>query len=120
MLPERKKKVCPYSKVEFIPRRSNQKFATKQCRVAYHNEISNSLRKKTANINKPLLKTYKIFSELLHNKNEGVFHQEFLIGKGVSFKVFTHLEKTANGHAYGVFEFYFYRIDKFNYKIIRL
>jgi hypothetical protein len=120
MLSERKKRICPYSKVEFIPKRSNQKFANKECRVAYHNEISNNVRKKIAKTNKPLLNNHKIFSELLSGKNEGVFHQEFLVGKGVSFQVFTGLKKLDNDYAYQVFEFYYHKIDQFNFKIVKL
>jgi hypothetical protein len=117
MLLDKKKMVCPYCKLEFIPLRTNQKFDSKECRVAFHNLNSNIIRKSMAYINKPLLKNYKIFLELLNNKNEAVFHQEFLIGKGVSFKVFTNLQKYNGGYAYAVFEFWYYKIDDVNYKI---
>lgn len=120
MLPNKEKRVCPHSKIEFIPKRSNQKFATKECRVAYHNDINNSIRKKMAYINKPLFKNYKVFSELLSGRNEGTFHSQFLIGKGVSFEVFTNLKKFKNNYVYAVFEFWYYKIDDFNFKIKRI
>ena len=120
MLQEMKKRVCPHTQLEFVPKRSNQLFFDRQCRIDYHNNINNTIRKKTAYINSPLMKNRKIFSELLANKNEGVFHNQFLIGKGVSFEVFTHLEEYKEGIiAYSVFEFWYYKVDEKNIKVIR-
>jgi hypothetical protein len=71
MLPNKEKRVSPYSKTLFVPKSSNQNFTIKECRVAYHNDINNSTRKVKAYINKPLFKNYKVFSELLSGRNEG-------------------------------------------------
>lgn len=120
MLQDKKKRVCPHTKLEFLPKRSNQLFFNRQCRIDYHNNINNTIRKKTAYINSPLMKNRKIFSELLANKNEGVFHSEFLLGKGVSFKVFSNLKECKEGIAYGVFEFFYIKVDEFNFLIKRL
>ncbi len=119
MLQKYKKRLCPYSKQEFFPSRSNQKFANRQYRIDYHNEKNNTIRKNTAYINVPLMKNYKILSELLADKSEGVYHAQFLIGKDFSFKVFTNLKEYKDGYAYAVFEFWFYKVDEFNYKVKR-
>jgi hypothetical protein len=119
MLQEKKKRVCPQSKIEFIPRRSNQIFISSIARKNYHNNINNTIRKNTAYIQKPLMKTYKIFSELLADKDEGIFHNEFLLGKGVSFEVFTNLKEYKEGIAYAVFEFWYVKIDDVNFQIKR-
>jgi hypothetical protein len=117
MLQKNKKSLCLYSKEEFYPSRSNQKFANRQCRVDYHNDKNNTIRKKTAFINKPLMKNYKIFSELLADKSEGIYHSQFLIGKGFSFKIFTNLKEYNDGYAYAIFEFWYYKIDTLNFKV---
>lgn len=70
-------------------------------------------------VNKPLMKTFKVFSELLANKDEGIFHNEFLLGKGVSFEVFTNLKEYKEGIAYGVFEFWYIKVDDVNFKVKR-
>jgi len=115
-----KKRLCPYSNQEFIPKRSNQKFVSKEARINYHNDKNNAIRKRTAFINKPLMKNYKILCELMADKREGVYHSQFLIGKGFSFKVFTNLKKYKDGYAYAIFEFWFYKIDEFNFKVKKI
>ncbi len=72
-----------------------------------------------AYINKPLMKTYKVFSELLADKDEGIFHNEFLLGKGASFEVFTNLKEYKEGIAYAVFEFWYIKVDDFHFKVKR-
>ena len=119
MLQEKKKRVCPQSKIEFVPRRTNQMFVNSQARIYYHNNINNTIRKNMAYINKPLMKTYKVFSELLADRDEGIYHNEFLLGKGVSFEVFTNLKECKEGIAYAVFEFWYVKVDDVNFKIKR-
>jgi hypothetical protein len=119
MLQEKKKRVCPQCLIAFIPRRSNQIFYDSQARKNYHNNINNTIRKNMAYINKPLMKTYKVFSELLADKDEGIFHNEFLLGKGASFEVFTNLKEYKEGIAYAVFEFWYIKVDDFHFKVKR-
>jgi hypothetical protein len=119
MLQEKKKRVCPHSKIEFIPKRSNQVFISSHARIDYHNKINNTIRKNMAYINKPLMKTYKVFSELLADKDEGIFHNEFLLGKGASFEVFTNLKEYKEGIAYAVFEFWYFKVDDLHFKVKR-
>jgi hypothetical protein len=120
MTPEKPKRVCKHSNVEFIPRRSNQIFASKQCRIVYHNDLSNSIRRKLSKINNQLMKNYKILTEIMQEKDEGQFHSEFLRGKGFSFSVHTHVEKWKDKFIYAVYEFSFYKINDSTYLIIRL
>jgi hypothetical protein len=120
MLQEKPKRECIYSKIEFVPKRSNQVFMNKACRIAHHNDISNALRRKLSKINNLLIKNYKILTEIMKGKNEGQFHSEFLRGKGFSFSVHTHIEKVKDKYIYAVYEFSFYKINDSNYLITRL
>jgi hypothetical protein len=119
MLQEKEKRVCPELLVAFVPRRNNQIFYDSQARKNYHNNRNNAIRKNMAYINKPLMKNYKVFSELLADKDIGIYHNEFLLGKGVSFSVFTNLKNYKEGIAYAVFEFWYIKVDEFNYQIKR-
>ncbi len=114
------KRICPYSGIEFTPKRSNQVFANKECRIAFNNRKHNEKRKRLAFINKPLLKNYDILSQILGSQSEKVFHKEYLRGTGFSFSVFTNLHKdqNSNSYYYSVYNFYYYKIDNEHYKIV--
>lgn len=116
---ENNKRICLYSKEEFQPTRNNQIFATKANRVAYHNDLNNEFRRKLSDINKELTQNYKILINVLDNKESVIVHEEFLKGTGFSFKNFTHLKEDSEGYAYGIYECYYLKIDKENYKIIK-
>jgi Zn-finger protein len=70
MLPEKPKRVCRHSNVEFVPKRTNQVFISKECRIAHHNEMNNIIRKKLSIINNQLIKNYKILNEIVWQKSK--------------------------------------------------
>jgi hypothetical protein len=120
MLHKIEKRVCPYSKLEFIPKRNNQLFANKEYRIAFHNEIQNSFRWRLSAINKEIISSYKTLIEILEEKKSMVVHYQFLKGKNFSFKVFTGVSKTDKGIAYELYDTSFLRIDENNYLITKL
>lgn len=123
MLPVRKQnpqtRICPYSGLEFVPKRSNQVFIDSESRIAFNNEKNNSKRKKLAYINRPLQKNYDILKGLLGNQNEMYVHSEHLRGAGFSFKVFTHLNEIRENddYVYGIYHFQIERLKNNIYKI---
>jgi hypothetical protein len=112
-------RTCYYSGESFIPTRQNQIFATKENRILFHNQINNQLRKRLSFINKQLLLNFRILIDILNGENETAVHKQFLLGKGFSFSVFTHLSlsKYSNNYCYSVYEVSYERIDDDNYKI---
>lgn len=120
MIPKPEKRICPYSATEFIPKRSNQIFATNEFRIAFHNNINNTTRKKLSDINNRLAKNYKTLVELVGKNKEIIIHKEFLKGKSFSFKVFTHLIQHEGGFVYGIYDYSFFKIDADNYKITKI
>lgn len=112
-------RTCYYSGESFIPTRQNQIFASKENRILFHNQINNQLRKRLSIINKQLLLNFRILIEVLDGENEATVHKQFLLGKGFSFSVFTHLtlSKYSNNYCYSVYEVSYQRIDDDNYKI---
>lgn len=115
-------RTCCFSGEQFIPIRQNQIFASKQNRVLFYNEINNKLRKRLSKINKQLLLNLRILLEVLDGENERVVHKQFLLGKGFSFSVFTHLtiSKSSKKYCYVIYEVSYERIDEENYKIIKI
>jgi len=120
MLYKIENRVCPYSKLQFTPKRNNQVFATKEYRVAHHNELHNSFRRKLSGLNKEIINSYKTLLEILGEKKSTVAHYQFLKGKNFSFKVFTGFSKTDKGIAYELYDTSFLRIDENNYLITKL
>ena len=112
-------RTCSYSGESFIPTRQNQIFASKENRILYHNQINNQLRKRLSIINKQLLLNFRILIDILDGDYERKVHKEFLLGKGFSFSIFTHLSisKVSKNYCYSVYEVSYERIDDDNYKI---
>lgn len=115
-------RTCYYSGEDFIPTRQNQKFATKENRINYHNQQNNQLRKRLSFINKQLLLNLKILIDVLDGENETILHKQFLLGKGFSFSVFTHfiISESSNNYCYCIYEVAYERINEENYKISRI
>ena len=76
----------------FVPRRITQKFARTENRIKFHNQKANKLRHSVMFVNTPLQKNLRILNEIMLGKNKGVFHKQYLLGKGYSFDVLTHYE----------------------------
>lgn len=115
-----KKRICPYSGVEFVPKRTNQIFLNSECRIAYNNRKHNEKRKHLAFINRPLLQNNNILIQILGEKKEVIVHKEFLRGAGFSFSVFTNFQKDLNTNKlyYSVYRFNYFKIDNDHYKIV--
>ncbi len=115
-------RTCYYSGESFIPTRQNQIFASKENRILFHNKMKNVFRKRFSFINKQLLLNFRILIDILDGENERTVHKQYLLGKGFSFSVFTHLSvsKYSNNYCYSIYEVSYERIDDDNYKIKKI
>lgn len=95
----------PYTNEEFEPKRSNQKFANSRNRISYHNKIASKIRKEKAFIDKPLNANFKILNEIMQDKEESRFHEEFLRGKGYDPKIYNSTCKAGNDTGYCVYNY---------------
>ena len=86
----------PLTGQTFIPKRSNQRFATSYNRKKFNNQIANDLRKEREYIIGPLNKSHRLYIKLMEGKNEGNFSFDYLDGYGLKFNTFTH-HKLING-----------------------
>ncbi len=105
---EKIEKKDPLTGERFIPKRSNQRFATSYNRKKFNNQIVNDLRKEREYIFGPLNKSHRLYIKLMEGKNEGDFSFDYLDGYGLKFNTFTH-HKLINGvQVPFVFEFAVY------------
>jgi hypothetical protein len=77
----------------FYPSRITQKFARADNRIKYHNLKANKLRHSVMYVNSPLHKNLRILNEIMEGKDKGIFHKQFLLGKGYSLGVMTHYKQ---------------------------
>ena len=103
------KKIDPYTKEEFIPKRRNQIFATEKNKSDYHNEQADILREKRAKIDKKINSNHRILLQLLEKVNIIEIDEKILEGKGFFFNVFNHTEKYHDRHVYAIYEFLFFK-----------
>lgn len=80
----------PLTTEVFFKKRNNQKFASAENRISYHNRKANKLRQKMNSINRPLFVNHRILLEIMNGKRTSICHKQFLLGKGFTFGVFTH------------------------------
>jgi hypothetical protein len=113
-------KIDLLTKEPFIPKRRNQLFATARNRINYNNEKARKIREDRATIDRPLHTNYSILCELMGGKEEQVFSKDFLIGKGLDFKVHTHLEKFEGKLQYAVYQFIIFPINDLQVKIVKV
>jgi len=84
---ETEKRKDPLTGEEFIPKKISQRFATPQNRIKYNNRLAGALRLEKAYVDKPMNSTHRILRDLMKNKKKETFYKQFLIGKGVDFRV---------------------------------
>jgi hypothetical protein len=82
------RKIDPFTGEEFVPKRSNQKFANAKNKNDYHNRKNRKIRHEEAPILNALKKNRAILVALMIGKKEKVFSKEFLRGAGFNLKIY--------------------------------
>jgi len=115
---ETEKRKDPLTGEEFIPKKISQRFATPQNRIKYNNKLAGALRQEKAYVDKPMNSTHRILKDLMKNKKKETFYKQFLIGKGVSFRVFNTIKKVDNVERHSLYEFiYIFNDNESNGKV---
>jgi len=107
--------IDPLTGETFKPMRTNQKFASRANQIRFNNEQAKRRRNAIGRINKPILKNYKILSDLMSDKKEQTFHKQFLIGKGFNFGVHTHTVKIKDKICFAIIDFAFMEVENKEY-----
>ena len=90
---------------ELIPKKSSQKFATPANRIKYNNWKASLERQQNAKLDKPLRLNKRILDELLFEKDEAQFSQDFLLGKGFNYAVSNRIQKYEGINYYCIYEY---------------
>ena len=101
----------------FIPRRSNQKFASSINRTRYNNRNANDQRKLKAPVNRKLDQNRTIMKKILKNRQEIEVSKDFLLGAGFDFSCYTQIRMKGEVPYCGIFEYGIYRINEDKYKL---
>ncbi len=116
---ETNKRKDPLTGEEFIPKKISQRFATPQNRIKYNNNLANALRQERAVVDKPINSTHRVLRELMKNSKKKEFYKQFLLGKGVDFRVFNKVETFDGVLRYSLYEFiYIFNNNDDNGKVI--
>jgi hypothetical protein len=107
-----------FTKEEFEPKRSNQKFANAKNRQDYHNTKANKLRKAKAFMDKPVSQNFKILDELMEGKATLEESQDFLRGKGYNRKIYHRTVRINGQTGYLIYNYILIYTDS-NVTIIR-
>lgn len=84
-------RTCIYCKKEFTPKRFNQTYCSKTCRMTYHNHNARELRHQTRDYTNGIFKNYKILRTLFKENGEnGIYSKDFLLGAGYKFSLLSH------------------------------
>ena len=112
------RRIDPLTREEFIAVRVNQRFAIPANRIKFHNESASDLRKETAVINNAIIKTHRLYRNLMGDKKVAVFSYDYLKGYGINLSVFNHLVKINGEKHQAIHEFVIILIDENSVKII--
>ncbi len=112
------KKIDPFTKEEFEPRRKNQVFANQKNKADYHNEKANILRDKRSIIDKKINSNHRLLLKILMDKNKIEIDEKILEGKGFFFNVFNHHVRYENFYVNAIYEFIFFKQKDSNNIII--
>ena len=82
---------CKCCKEEFVTNRIDQYFLNRLHQVSFNNAKQSKERERLAFINKPLMKTYRIYKKILNNLSETV-SKEFLKGSGADLALFNNVQ----------------------------
>lgn len=102
-------KRCPYDGKKFVAKRSNQIYSCNTSRIAFHNRKNKQIRNHLNRINNKLLNNYMLIRNLIGDDDEIIINNDYLKGRGFSFKFLTHIITNNNFSYYGLYEYAFYK-----------
>lgn len=82
-------KIDPYTGNSFMPKRSNQKFETRENQIAFNNEKARVKRHEKKKVDSTLDSNRNVLMKVLGNKEEAAVSKDFLLGAGFNFTFFS-------------------------------
>lgn len=100
--------------------RINQNFKSSGNRIKFYNERANKIRHSKRGFDRLLHKNYMIILELVGKNSPRSYHKEYLLGKGYSFNVYTHMVKHENKQHFAIYNYAIILDGETNIKFIKL
>jgi hypothetical protein len=110
----------PLTGEEFVPKRSNQKFASKENQIKYNNLKAAKERQAKAHTRKLLDFNRKVMQRVLGSRDEVVRTLDYLKGAGLNFHYCTHTIRIQNLNWTCIDDYAYALIDTNTFKIIKL
>ena len=113
------KRTDPHTGEEFMPQRSNQRFASRENQIAHNNWKAKEERDKVKKIDNARHKSRKILKTLLGDHQSKSFSKSYLQGAGVDLRCLTHLAEE-DGQLYRCLYEYMIIEDPEDHSIIKI
>ena len=110
----------PLTGEEFLPKRRNQRFASRQNQVRYNNQVAQQKRDAKRPLDQALDRNRSILLRLLGSAQSVTHSHDFLRGAGYNLEAFTQTKRQANVILYCVYEFGVQLLPTNQFKITRL
>lgn len=109
----------PLTGEAFVPRRTNQRFASRRNQIHYNNLKAGEKRKAKAQLDRLLDKNRTILKTVLVDKKEVILSKDYLLGAGFHFGALTHNVKVGEATFHCIYDFSYTRHENNKYKIVR-
>lgn len=110
----------PLTGEQFVPKRSNQKFASRKNQIRYNNLKAAEERQAIAKTRKILNSNRKVLQRVLGSNNEVLRSLDFLEGAGLDFQYCTRTIRGENLNWTCIDDYAYALIDTNTFKIIKL
>ena len=112
-----KKRIDPLTGELYIPKRYNQKFATKQNQIDYNNIKARKKRHLKIGVDRILDKNREVLKSILKNRRSIIISKDFLLGAGFNMNHFSGLFKIDDQDIYAIYEYTLLRRENGNFLI---
>ena len=112
--------IDPLTREVFIPKRTNQIFATRENQIKYNNLKAAKERKAKARSRKILDNNRKVLQNILGSNQEEKKSLDYLKGAGLNFRFCTQTIRTEEGNLICIDDYAYILIDTNTFKIIKL
>ena len=105
----------------FVPKKVTQKFKNRENQIKYNNQLQSLRREFLGHLLRPLLKTHRILTNAIGDRNSITLHKQWLAGAGADMTLFTHVETIDAKGFHAIFNFTilanneYYKITKIKY-----
>ena len=114
-------KIDPLTGEEFVAKRANQRLATTENKIRYHNRKNAEINKERAFIDRPCKQSHLILKALHNPNSDNIYNRYYLEGKGLRFDAFNHIVDTKYGKLHAYYEYAIRMIpNSDNVQIIKL